>query len=386
MAHADRAELIRTLEAVRGSRVISYVTGDRTPTPAQVGDDAVRPIIDILRGHVGTVEKLDLFLYTRGGATDVPWRVVRQLRHHTNDQWNVLIPFRANSAGTLIALGADEIVLCGEGELGPIDPSNDVRRIGDQGTQVQDRISVEDVMAYVRFVRERGGLTDQNSMSTAFSKLVERVDPVTLGNVYRTYSHIRDVARRILSSRRDIPSADVQNQIVSTLAEQVYAHGHAIGFTTAKEMGLPVVVADPATDQAMWDLFESYEDDLRVREPLDPIEALGTNDRYSEDTVLAVVESSSGGFEFQAGIDVRAKRQLPQQLNVSLNVNLQMPAGLNVQQLPANLQAALQQVVQAAQQAAVQQAQQAVQAALSAQAPVVGVDVALRGAMWRQVP
>ncbi|WP_420634175.1 SDH family Clp fold serine proteinase [Candidatus Palauibacter sp.] len=73
---------------------------------------------------------------------------------------SVLIPFRANSAGTLIALGADRIVLTDEGELGPIDPKLDIRRMvqapDSQGTFVQDTISVEDVMAYVRFVGEQG--------------------------------------------------------------------------------------------------------------------------------------------------------------------------------------------------------------------------------------
>lgn len=385
MPHVERAKLIQDLEAVRKSTVICYVTGDRPPAAAQIGDDAVRPLMSILR-DIGTVPKLDLFLYTRGGATDVPWRIVRQLRHHVTDKWNVLIPFRANSAGTLTALGADEIVLCGEGELGPIDPSMDVRRFGEQGTSVQDRISVEDVMAYVRFVKERGGLTDQDTVGEMFSKLVERVDPVALGSVYRTHSHIRDVARRIISSRKKVPSAEVQNQIVSTLAEQVYAHGHAIGFTTAKEMGLPVVLANQAIDDAMWALLEAYETDLKLREPLDPLKALGTADHYREDAVLAVVESAAGGYEFRAEIDVRGKRQFPQQLNVSLNLNLQLPQGMNAQNLPANVQGVLQQVVQAAQQAALQQAQAAVQNALNAQAPLLGADASLRGASWEKVP
>ncbi|MBU0734226.1 MAG: hypothetical protein KKG10_08760, partial [Proteobacteria bacterium] len=35
----------------------------------------------------------------------------------------VLVPFRAHSAGTTLALGADEIVMGPLGELGPVDPS-----------------------------------------------------------------------------------------------------------------------------------------------------------------------------------------------------------------------------------------------------------------------
>lgn len=384
MPRQSRVDLIREVEAVRDSRVVCYVTGDRANAAAQVGDDAVRPMMEVLRA-IGPVPRLDLFLYTRGGATDVPWRIVRQLRHATTKDWNVLIPFRANSAGTMIALGADEIVLCSEGELGPIDPALNIRRQV-EGTAVQDTIRVEDVMAYVRFVNERGGLTDQEAVALAFVKLLDRVDPVLLGNLYRTHTHIRDVARRIISSRRKPPSAEVLNGIVSTLAEKVYAHDHAIGYTTAYEMGLPVKQAGANVDGPIWQLFEEYEADLKLRQPIDALAALGGNDRYTEDVVLAVVESADQCFEFQAEFDARAKRMLPQQLNISMNLNLQWPAGLNLQQLPANVQAAMQQIVQAAQQAAAQQAQGALQAALNAQAPLIGAEASVRGGTWTRVP
>jgi ClpP class serine protease len=65
---------------------------------------------------LGHVDKLDVFIYSRGGAIDVPWRLATALRG-TADEWNVLVPFRANSAATLLALGADEIVLGRQGEL-----------------------------------------------------------------------------------------------------------------------------------------------------------------------------------------------------------------------------------------------------------------------------
>jgi hypothetical protein len=294
------------------------------------------------------------------------------------------VPYRANSAGTLIALGADEIVFCGEGELGPIDPSMQVQRLGQDGTPVGDSISVEDVMAYVRFVRERGGLTDQSALVSALAKLIDRVDPVALGNVYRTHTHIRDVARRILGSRNEVPPAETQDQIVRTLSEQVYAHGHAIGVEVAEEMGLTVSEATGEVDRMMWSLLEAYEEDLQLRSPVDPVHALGASDSYSEDVVIAVLETADGCHEFGGQLEVKGKRNVPQQLQVNLSLNLQMPAGLNAQGLPPNVQAFVQQVVQQAQQAALQQAQTAVQQALNAQAPLLGADFRLRGGQWRR--
>ena len=64
--------------------------------------------------RMGHVERLDVFLYSRGGAIDVPWRIATALRTAA-DEWNMLIPFRANSAATLLGLGADEIILGRQG-------------------------------------------------------------------------------------------------------------------------------------------------------------------------------------------------------------------------------------------------------------------------------
>lgn len=382
MPRAKRRALIEQIEGLRGSRVICYVTGDRAPASAQIGDDAVRPMYDLLR-EIGETEKLDLFLYSRGGAIDVPWRIVTALRTVAKD-WSVLIPFRANSAATLLALGADEIVLGRFGELGPIDPIMNIQRVmpvpGGPGTVVmQDSVSVEDVMAYVKFVQERAGLSDQAALSTGLTKLTERLDAVALGNAHRTHSHIRDVARRMLLSRNKPHSEQTMATIVETLAERVYAHGHAIGLKAAKEIGLPAVPAEPKVDQLMWELLKEYEEDLKLLDPIDPAAAVAGTDKYSEDAVIAVVESKAAAHEFAGEVEISARRQMPQNLNVSFNLNLQVPPGIANQQMAA----ALQQLLQQAQQAILPQAQQAVQQALQAQAPVVGIEAGFRSGQWR---
>jgi ClpP class serine protease len=115
-----RQELIKKIQDLRGSKVLVYVTGDRPPAGANIGEDAVRPMLEHLR-RIGQVDQLDVFIYSRGGAVDVPWRMNCAFRS-TADRWNALVPFRANSAATLLCLAADEIVLGKHGELGPIDP------------------------------------------------------------------------------------------------------------------------------------------------------------------------------------------------------------------------------------------------------------------------
>jgi hypothetical protein len=233
-------------------------------------------------------------------------------------------------------------------------------------------------MAYVKFTRDRAGLSDQQALVTGLSKLTDRLDAVALGSAYRTHSHIRDVARRMLLSRSKPASEQDMATIIETLAERVYAHGHAIGLRDAEQIGLPATGADDALDDAMWRLLNVYEDDLKLLEPIDPAVATAGQDLYTEQSVISVVETTAGGHEFAGETHIQAKRQVPPNLNVALNLNVQLPAGLEAQQLPQAMQTMLQQF----EQALVQQAQQAVQQALKDQAPIAGFEAGLRGARW----
>jgi hypothetical protein len=299
MARQQRKALIEQIEEQRGSRVLAYVTGDRNPAPAQIGDDAVRPMYSHLR-ELGDAKKLDLFIYSRGGAIDVPWRIVTALRQ-TCDEWNILVPFRANSAATLVALGADKIVMGPQGELGPIDPIMSIQRMVPQpgGGQMpmQENMSVEDIMAYTKFIHERAGLSDQEALSNALGKLTERLDAVGLGNVYRTHLHIRDVALRMLQSPKKPVTERTMATIIETLAERVYAHGHAIGLKEAKTIGLPVEPASPELDDLMWQLLGEDEEDMKLLEPLDPFTVLDDVVVHTEDAVTALIESTWGVHE-----------------------------------------------------------------------------------------
>lgn len=395
MSRQDRKKVIEEIERARGSRLLTYVTGDRPPALAQVSDDAVRRIYEHLR-EIGHVKKLDLFVYSRGGAVDVPWRIVSALRT-ASEEWNILVPFRANSAATLIALGADEIVMGRHGELGPIDPILDIRRFqaqpGGQGTFVQEQINVEDLISYMKFVQERAGLSDQKALTHGLGKLVDRVDAVILGNAYRTHSHIRDVARRMLLSRKEPPREQVMGRIIETLAERVYAHGHAVSLNDAKEVGLPVKAADDALDVMMWNLLLLYEDHLKILQPIDPLEAIAATDLHREENaVIAVVESVAAVHEFTGAIEIRAKRQVPPNLNVTLNLAVQLPVGAGQQggpgaagQAPGGLNPqVMQQILQQLQQQLLQDAQRAVAEALRTQGPLVGVEAGFRGGVWKR--
>ncbi len=83
-----RKDLIKAIEDEHGSKVITYFLGDRPssqmPILGQIAEDAVRPIYDHLRA-LPSGSKVDIFLYSVGGLTEIPWRIVTMIREFTED-------------------------------------------------------------------------------------------------------------------------------------------------------------------------------------------------------------------------------------------------------------------------------------------------------------
>lgn len=66
-------------------------------------------------------KKACLILLTPGGDPDAGYRIARALQHYYEEGFSVLIPSYCKSAGTLICIGAKELIVDDKGELGPLD-------------------------------------------------------------------------------------------------------------------------------------------------------------------------------------------------------------------------------------------------------------------------
>ena len=63
-----------------------------------------------------------LVLHTRGGSIEAAYQISKLCHAQRRDRFIVVVPRLAKSAGTLAALGADEIHMGPLSQLGPIDP------------------------------------------------------------------------------------------------------------------------------------------------------------------------------------------------------------------------------------------------------------------------
>ena len=316
--------LIKQIEEKRGSKVITYVTSDRQgPVNARIAMDVIPVISNHLR-KIGKAEKIDLFLYSTGGDTMVPWRMVSMIREYC-EKFSVLIPYKAHSAATMISLGADEIVMSDLSELSPIDPStaNVFNPQDPNNPQNKIPISVEDVMAYFDLAKNKFGIKNDEDLTKIFNKFVEsnpQIHPLALGNVNRTHNLIRILAKRLLKSRQQKIEEEQINKIVDYFTEKLYSHQYFIGRKEAKEdLGLTTVQsADKDLADLMTGLYEEYKKDMKSDVLWNPEIELGENQATNtKEYRIAFVESEPGAnyfgitLEFKKG-QVQITQQTPQ--------------------------------------------------------------------------
>lgn len=294
MSRENRLRLIRKIESLRQSAVIAYITGDRENVGTRVAPDIIRIFHQHLEA-LGTKPRIDLFLYTRGGDVLTPWRLVNLIREYT-DYFSVLVPFRAYSAGTLICLGANEIVMGKMGELGPIDPSvaNAFNPQDPINPQARIPVSVEDVSSYLALAREKAQLSGPE-LAEAFVVLAEKVHPLALGNVHRNYALIRSLAYRLLRLHYPPEKEGLMAEIVNSLTERLYSHNHMISRREARDdIHLHVTYPDAELEKVLNKLYTDYEADLQLLEPFNPALLLTPNQAQVDFEVSGgIIESSA---------------------------------------------------------------------------------------------
>lgn len=142
-----------------------------------------------------------LFLNTYGGDPHAAYRMARALGHHY-DRLTLYVHGPCKSAGTLMAIGFNEIVIGDRGELGPMDVQLANREeileynSGLDMIQAMDRLHKHAKDAFKDFMKDmrmKEHLSTKFASDTArqltqglFSGLYSQMDPVRLGHVQRT--------------------------------------------------------------------------------------------------------------------------------------------------------------------------------------------------------
>ncbi|MEZ2586134.1 serine protease [Kluyvera intermedia] len=292
--YAQRRELYSRLEDMRQSKVICFVTGDKPGMETQIHSE----VFDYFVNHldiIGVVPKISLFIYTRGGDTLTAWSLINLIRQFC-DELEVIIPSKCHSAGTIMSLGANSIIMTKQATLGPIDPSITTAlnpSIQANGQDINLPVSVEDIKGYLALATDELKIADANSLSQVLLSLSEKVHPLVLGKVYRSKAQIQMLATKLLSYQ--INDSEKISKIVNFLCSDSGSHDYTISRREAEnELGLNIEKPDEALYTLIKSIYDDIKDDMKLGEPFIPATyiANGAPGNYNLPRVLVEAKDS----------------------------------------------------------------------------------------------
>ena len=264
----QRAIRYKAIEDFRQRPLIVYATSTRPGVPARIAGDAVREFIDQIDIIPREVHAIDVLIHSTGGDALAAWKLMSVLRERF-DSVAVLVPYMAFSAATIFALGADEIVMHPHASLGPIDPQITMRM--PDGSQRQ--FAFEDVGAFLRFLSEEIGITEQAHTTAIVDKLFSVVDPINVGASKRASELATDVGERLLrmhmTNAKDRARA---RSIAEGLNKSFFAHSDAVSRSRARELRLKIAKDNTQLESLLWTAYLAIESHMTFRIPFNALQ------------------------------------------------------------------------------------------------------------------
>jgi len=289
-----RRELYKEIETKRDSKLIVFVTGDRPGWETQISKDCINWFVEIL-DTIGPTKKISLIIETNGGDTLAAWRLVNLIKTFC-DTLEIIIPLRALSAGTLISIGADSIVMTKQAALGPIDPSltnplNPSVILHGQPRTIP--VSVESVRGYLSAVRDELGIKGEDSLKDVLVNLTQYLHPLVLGDIFRSRDQIRFLAKKLLKNQ--ISDPDKMERLIQFICGDSGSHDYTINRREARELGLNVENPSQELYTLLRKVQESYVSELCLLEPYQAEVVLGDMESKSVAMTRLLIESTEGG-------------------------------------------------------------------------------------------
>lgn len=307
MGYVERNELYQKLERMRESKLLVFVTGTRPGAETQIHSE-VLPYMTEHLDRIGKAQKISLYLYTAGGDVIAAWNIVNLIRQFC-DRFEVIVASKAQSAGTLLCLGADNLVMTKQATLGPIDPSvNGPLNPGvPDNTTARIPVSVESILGFIDLAREELGISDQSERTKVLLKLAEAVHPLVLGDIYRRRSQIKMLARKLMTQQSSPPER--MDEIITFLVSESGSHDYTISRKEAREdLGLHVETPDDSLYGIIKGIFDDIKDDLLLTSTFSLPQA---SPGKQTEVVLsrALIESIDGGSDkYVTDITVRGEK------------------------------------------------------------------------------
>jgi hypothetical protein len=159
--------IIKELERLLDKRIIAYFSSDSGIDDISMINDQDTLVIENLLSIKNNKEDLILILHSGGGYALSAERIIEVCksycaRRNDDSKFIVIVPKKAKSAATIVALAADKIYLRDTAELGPVDPQFMV--IDKSG-----KIQIEPAYLYVDAIENIFDFESNNFLRKCFS-------------------------------------------------------------------------------------------------------------------------------------------------------------------------------------------------------------------------
>jgi ClpP class serine protease len=236
---AMRASKIAAIQKSRQSRVIAVIHRQEAmrffgfPIARYIDMDDAEKVLNAIR-TTPSEQPIDVILHTPGGLAIAALQIARALRTHPG-RVTVFVPHFAMSGGTLVALGADEIVMSEHAMLGPIDP-------------------------------QINGLPAASIIKVAAEKPLSEIDDSTLIFADLGHKAIAQLKRQACELMRAPMTPEGAMAVAEQLTSGRWTHDYPITASEARELGLPINTDMP---QDVLDLLALFPQPVRMNQSVE---------------------------------------------------------------------------------------------------------------------
>lgn len=341
MGYQQRCDLYRRIGEIRGKPLIAYMTSRRQFNGGILSMDAIFEFCEHIRNIPADVDEVDLLISSQGGDPIAAWRIVSLLRERFK-KVSVLIPYNAQSAATVLVLGADEILMHPFSYLGPIDVQMSMPPNEPNG--MPRMFSTKDISSYIDFLKEDLRIKDGDLGSIASESFLEEFSPSEIGAIKKSMVFIESIATKLLETHID--DEDSVKEIVDKFTGFSH-HGYTVGRKEAIDLKLPVLPElDKELEELIWTVWDDAEREMKCREVFDPMLIISQDDgvmkrlfvsperqkksgdknieKVEDITIVSLVESLGLRSHYDTKAIISAYRE--NNLNIAVNVNF-VPLG-----------------------------------------------------------
>ncbi len=265
---------IEEIESSRQSQVLVFGS-------SQLEIDMLPPLYEAL-SQMGQCRQLDVVFYSRGGIINAARRIALLLREFS-ERVCFLVPHYCESAGTVAALSADEIIAGPLAIFSPIDPLLSAARGGGESGPLA--MSAQDLRLFGQMSVDWFGLEPQEAKTRALAVLCDNIFPSTLTSFYRSTLEVQDICAELLSLHMRGDCEAQKKSIAEKLIFDFHSHTFALTRADLTALGLPVKI-DRKIENMMWP----------VARELRGIIGPGARESLNDDWIDAIVATRHGAY------------------------------------------------------------------------------------------